>query len=155
MDEILKCDYSNESFSAVLFCGAVCFSVRYKINFDDISIFLASISLILGVGFSQRQINSDSIFYTWLRAGLLLHYNTIQFISYSQCRAGFFVVVFFRTKANLLQKLILIHKVIFLTGDPRCADITLQNRRLNSREAKVVALPHLSALTDPANLLKW
>ena len=28
MDEILKCDYSNESHSAVLSCGAVYYAVR-------------------------------------------------------------------------------------------------------------------------------
>jgi len=26
MDEILKCDHSNESYRAVLFCGAVCYA---------------------------------------------------------------------------------------------------------------------------------
>ena len=28
VDEILKCDHSNESFEALLSCGAVCFSFR-------------------------------------------------------------------------------------------------------------------------------
>ena len=33
MDEILKCDHSNESYSAVLSCGAVYYAVQGASNF--------------------------------------------------------------------------------------------------------------------------
>ena len=33
VDEILKCDYSNETSSAVLLHGTVCFSIIYKMKF--------------------------------------------------------------------------------------------------------------------------
>ena len=33
VDEILKCDHSNESYGAVLFRCAICFSVINKIKF--------------------------------------------------------------------------------------------------------------------------
>ena len=33
VDEILKCDYSNESYWAVLFCGTVCYAVKDGSNF--------------------------------------------------------------------------------------------------------------------------
>ena len=33
MDEILKCDHSNESFRAVLSCGAVYYAVQGGSNF--------------------------------------------------------------------------------------------------------------------------
>ena len=41
VDEILKCDHSNESYFAVLSCGTVCFSIfttkkswEFLLNFD-------------------------------------------------------------------------------------------------------------------------
>ena len=43
----------------------------------------------------------------------------------------------------------------FITGDPRCTEIILENSGLNSCEVKVASVPHFCALTDPANLLKW
>ena len=33
VDEILKCDHSNESYRAVLSCGAVCYVVQGGSNF--------------------------------------------------------------------------------------------------------------------------
>ena len=39
VDGILKCDHSNESYGAVLFCGAVCFSTFCKIKVDVFPIF--------------------------------------------------------------------------------------------------------------------
>jgi len=33
VDEIPKCDYSNESYWAVLSCGAVCYTVQDGFNF--------------------------------------------------------------------------------------------------------------------------
>ena len=33
VDEILKCDHSNESYCAVLFCGAVYYAVQGGSNF--------------------------------------------------------------------------------------------------------------------------
>ena len=33
VDEILKCDHSNESYRAVLFCGAVYYAVQGGSNF--------------------------------------------------------------------------------------------------------------------------
>ena len=33
VDEILKCDHSNESYWAVLFCGAVCYAIQDCFNF--------------------------------------------------------------------------------------------------------------------------
>ena len=33
VDEILKCDHSNESYWAVLSCGAVCYAVQDGFNF--------------------------------------------------------------------------------------------------------------------------
>ena len=33
VDEILWCDHSNETSSAVLLHGAICFSIFYKIKF--------------------------------------------------------------------------------------------------------------------------
>ena len=33
VDEILKCDHSNETSSAVLLHGTICFSIFYKITF--------------------------------------------------------------------------------------------------------------------------
>ena len=33
VDEILWCDHSNETFSAVLLHGAICFSIFYKMKF--------------------------------------------------------------------------------------------------------------------------
>ena len=33
VDEILKCDHSNESYWAVLSCGAVCYAVQGGSNF--------------------------------------------------------------------------------------------------------------------------
>ena len=35
VDEILKCDYSNESSSAVLSCGVVYYAVRGGSNFES------------------------------------------------------------------------------------------------------------------------
>jgi len=32
-DEFLKCDHSNESYSAVLSCGTVCYAARGGSNF--------------------------------------------------------------------------------------------------------------------------
>ena len=34
VDEMLWCDHSNETSSAVLLHGAICFSVLYKMKFD-------------------------------------------------------------------------------------------------------------------------
>ena len=34
LDETLKCDHSNESYRAVLSCGAVCFTVQRGSNFS-------------------------------------------------------------------------------------------------------------------------
>ena len=33
VDEIIKCDHSNESYLAVLSCGAVCYAVQGDSNF--------------------------------------------------------------------------------------------------------------------------
>ena len=33
VDKILKCDHSNESYSVVLSCGAVCYAVEGGSNF--------------------------------------------------------------------------------------------------------------------------
>ena len=33
VDEILLCDYSHETFLAVLLHGTICFSILYKMNF--------------------------------------------------------------------------------------------------------------------------
>ena len=35
VDEILWCDHSNETSSAVLLHGTVCFSISYKIEFGS------------------------------------------------------------------------------------------------------------------------
>ena len=34
VDEILKCDHLNESYWAVLSCGAVCFTVKRDSNYE-------------------------------------------------------------------------------------------------------------------------
>ena len=50
LDKILKCDHSYESCWAVLSCGAVCFLIFYKKNFEGIFFFVHFlISLLLEV----------------------------------------------------------------------------------------------------------
>ena len=36
VDEILRCDHSNETSSAVLLHGTICFSIFYKMNFKNV-----------------------------------------------------------------------------------------------------------------------
>ena len=40
VDEILKCDHSNESYWAVLSCGAVYYAVQGGSNFDSVNEFI-------------------------------------------------------------------------------------------------------------------
>ena len=35
VDQILKCDHSNESYWAVLSCGAVCYAVQLILTFES------------------------------------------------------------------------------------------------------------------------
>ena len=36
MDKILKCDHLNESYEAVLSCGAVCYAVQVILTFESL-----------------------------------------------------------------------------------------------------------------------
>ena len=36
VDEILKCDHSNESYWAVLSCGAVCYAIQGGLTFESV-----------------------------------------------------------------------------------------------------------------------
>ena len=36
MDEILKCDHSNESYKAVISCGAVYYAVKGVLTFESV-----------------------------------------------------------------------------------------------------------------------
>ena len=40
VDEILKCDHSNESYSAILSCGTVYYAVQGGSNFKSVDEFL-------------------------------------------------------------------------------------------------------------------
>ena len=36
VDEIPKCDHSNESYGTVLSCGALCYAVKGVLNFESV-----------------------------------------------------------------------------------------------------------------------
>ena len=42
VDEVLKCDHSNESYCAVLSCGVVCYAVQGDSSFESVNEILKS-----------------------------------------------------------------------------------------------------------------
>ena len=49
MNEILKCDHSNESCGAVLSCGAVYYTMQVGSNFENVGEILPLFVVLLGV----------------------------------------------------------------------------------------------------------
>lgn len=47
----------------------------------------------------------------------------------------------------------LIRTIYYVTGDPRCTNIAIENAKLNCCEVQVAAVPHFCALMDAANLV--
>ena len=62
LDKILWFDYSNETSSAVLLHGTICFSIFYKTKFGIfLEIFFYIFLALLGVKGLKEQCHSDSV----------------------------------------------------------------------------------------------
>ena len=86
MDEILKCDHSNESHWAVFSCGAFCFSIFYNIYFGIRSLALFWVKeLIISRSFDSCQSNSYNVLGHEVQANSLtsvLVYNLLTLLTF-------------------------------------------------------------------------